>query len=309
MHLDISLDGNVAYLPDLGDERPQLLLVDRSGVGERLVQADLPFRSLSDPRLSPDGTPVVVSANRLQVWVVDIRTETPTLLSESGFYPLWTIDGRDLVYGSTRGRTFDLYRIPADLSRQEEIILDWDQNLRAAEMAPDGTFIFREQIEGKGMDLRTWKDLDDTTTIAPLMEGPDDELSPAVSPDGRWMAYVSNLSGQDEVYVTTFPKPTSRVQASSGGGMGPAWSPDGKELYYTRGNAMIAARVDTQSGFRVLSREELFTGPYLQYRWQRQYDVTPDGEHFVMVLNPPRSVLEIVTNWLPTLRAAIRDGD
>ena len=308
MHLDVSEQGTVAYLPDLGNTKPELHVVDREGNGRDLLSGELPLGSFSDPRLSPDGTRLVISADRFQVWMIDLPTETPTLLSENGFYPLWSPDGNTVTYGSTRNRSYDLYRIPADLSQPEELILDWDTNLRTVEMASDGTLVFRDEIPGKGMDLKLWPD-DDPESIAPLMEGPDDELAATLSPDERWMAFVSDLSGQDEVYVTSFPQPKGRIQISSGGGTSPAWSKDGTEIFYARGDAMIAARVTTSPGVRVLSREELFTGSYLQYRWYRQYDLMPDGEHFLMILNPPRGSIEMVTNWFTELDEILEDGE
>jgi Tol biopolymer transport system component len=251
----------------------------------------------------------VVSANRLQVWMVDLPTETPTLLSESGFYPVWTPDGSTIVYGSTRNRSYDLFEIPIDLSQPERLILDYDNNLRSAEMAPDGVLVFREEIPGKGMDLRLWPDRSDESTITPLLEGPDDELAPAVSPDGRWMAFVSDLSGQDEVYVTSFPTPSGRIQISSGGGNSPAWGNDGREIFYMQRDALVSTHVATEPSIRVLSRETLFTGTYLQYRWYRQYDVMPDGDHFLMIVNPPRGNIEVVTNWLPELDRALAEAE
>ena len=172
--------------------------------------------------------------------------------------------------------------------------------LSLLEMASDGTLVFRDEIPGKGMDLKLWPD-DDPESIASLMEGPDDELAATLSPDERWMAFVSDLSGQDEIYVTSFPQPKGRIQISSGGGTSPAWSKDGTEIFYARGDAMIAARVTTSPGVRVLSREQMFTGSYLQYRWYRQYDLMPDGKHFLMILNPPRGSIEMVTNWFTEL--------
>ena len=307
MNLDISRAGTVVYLPDLGDNRVTLQVVDRSGLSKNLVERSLPFRSVSDPRLSPDGTRLVVSANSLHIWMVDIPTETPTLLSDNGFYPVWSVDGSTVTYGSSRNQSYDLYRVPVDLSQPERLILDKDTNLRTAAMAPDGSLVFREEIPGKGMDLRVWPD-EDPKTIAPLLEGPDDELAPAISPDGKWMAFVSDLSGNDEVYVCAFPKPTGRIQISSGGGTSPAWGKDGRQIFYIQRDAMIAATVTTESGVRVLSREQLFTGNYLQYRWHRQYDVMPDGKHFLMIRNPLRSNIEVVTNWFPKLKKALADA-
>jgi eukaryotic-like serine/threonine-protein kinase len=305
LQLSVARNGTAAYLPQMPDSRPEILLVDRKGTERSLLLNPPPFAACSDPRLSPDGTRLAMHTDGSKVWIIDLQSETPTLVSESGFYPIWSVDGETLIFGSTRNRTYDLFRIPSDLSRPEELILDWENNLRSAAMAPDGTFIFREEIPGKGMDLKIWTDLDDPSTIAPLLEGPDDELAPAVSPNGRWMAYVSALSSRDEVYVTSFPRPGARIQISSTGGTSPVWSPDGKELFYQSGDVVMAARLDESASLRVVSREPLFSGAYLQYRWFAQYAMHPDGEHFVMIKNPRRGDVEVITRWAEELERAL----
>lgn len=308
IHLGVSQTGTVAYLPSLADSRASIFLVDRQGQRQSLVAGSLPFSGCSDPRLSPDGRRLALNVEGFEIWIVDLDTDTPTLVSENGFYPVWSPDGRELTYGSTRSRSFDLYRIPTDFSQPERLILDLENNLRSAAMAPDGTFVFREEIPDKGMDLRYWRD-EDPSSYQPLLEGPDDELAPSISPDGRWLAYVSNLSSRDEVYVTSFPEPGARIQISNGGGTSPAWSPDGEEIFYMDGDLIVAARVDMSAGLRVVSRERLFEGSYLQYRWHRQYDVHPDGEHLVMIENPPRGEIEVITSWFAELEERVRSGN
>ena len=110
------------------------------------------------------------------------------------------------------------------------------------------------------------------------------------------------LLGPDEIFVTSFPVAGARSKISNNGGNSPTWSPDGKTLYYLEGLKMMAVAVETAPAFRVLSRETLFEGEYVQYRWSRQYDITPDGKRFIMIKNPPRGDIEVVTNWLETLR-------
>ena len=185
------------------------------------------------------------------------------------------------------------------------MLLDWDHNLRSAAWAPDGTLIFREEIQGKGMDLKmlSLSDFDDPDDAArPLLQGPDDEIAPAISPDGRWVAYVSAQSGRDEVYVTSFPQPSGIVQVSLSGGGSPSWAPDGGELFYVEGDRMVAVKIATRPSFRALDREVLFSGEYYQYRWQRQYDIHPDGERFVMIESPPGGAdVEVVLDWFTEL--------
>ncbi|MFT5232034.1 MAG: serine/threonine protein kinase/Tol biopolymer transport system component [Candidatus Krumholzibacteriia bacterium] len=296
MHLDVAQDGTVAFLPALTDSRATILLVDRAGLVQPIIPGFLDFRICSDPRLSPDGRRLVISADSYQIWILDLATETPTLVSESGFYPVWSADGKELIYGSARNKSLDLFHAPSDLSRPETVLLDWENNLRSAAVSPDGTLIFREEIPGKGMDLKMWSAAAPDSAID-LLTGPDHELAPAVSPDGHWLAYVSDLSSQDEIYVTSFPTPTGRIQISNGGGTSPAWSPDGQELFYMAGDAMIAVQFTKDPTLQVQSRQTLFKGSYLQYRWHRQYEVHPDGEHFIMIENPPRGDVDVITGW------------
>ena len=307
LHIGTSDNGTIAYLASDVDDRAIIYVIDRQGLRRPLLSRPLQFTSVGDPRLSPDGRRMVFAADGFQIWSMDLESETATLVSPNGFYPVWSDDGSELIYGTTRNRNYDLMRVAADLSRPEQVLLDWDQNLRSAELAVDGTFVFRQEVPDKGMDLWVWPDLSDSSTIAPLMTGPDDELAPDVSPDGKWMAYVSEMSGRDEVYVTSFPRTGARVQISGEGGTSPVWSADGDEIFYQDGNTMVAAQLDTSDGVRVVSRETLFTGEYLQYRWYRQYElITTEGvEKFIMVENPTRGDIEVIRGWESEVRARL----
>jgi Tol biopolymer transport system component len=123
--------------------------------------------------------------------------------------------------------------------------------------------------------------------------------APAISPDGRWLAYNSNLSGQQEVYVNGFPDPGRRRKVSVDGGMSPVWSPDGRELFYCVGNALVAARISYTGGFSVLDRTVLSEGHCPNWPFSANYDVAPDGQRFVMVRpDDPQDVqLVVVLNW------------
>jgi serine/threonine-protein kinase len=301
MQLAFSDTGTAVYLP--ADERGlrRMVMVDRYGRTDPVFEAPMPFSDNNDPRFSPDGTKIALSESAGPVWVVDLSSGAPIKIGEDGFYPMWNPDGSLLAYGTTRSTSFDLMLRPLDMSQPERVLLDRDINLRTADWAPDGALIVREEIPGKGMDVMRWTDLGDDSTIAPLLVGDDDEVSPAVSPDGRWIAYVSGQSGRDEVYVTAYPNPEGVVQISVAGGANPAWSTDGHEIYYFQGREFVAVEVVTAPGLRVVGRRTLFEGDFRQYRWQRQYDVHPDGEHFVMISDPPGGHLELILNWFTEL--------
>jgi serine/threonine-protein kinase len=302
MQLDVSANGTVAYLPRRPGETQSLVFVDHDGKVEPALPSGLPFSSLNDPRISPDGNRLVVSADSNSLWVIDLLTQTSTLMSESGFYPLWSPDGSEIIFSTTRNKTYDVYQVPIDLSRPESLLLDAEHNMRTMDWTAQDVIVLREELPKKGMDLRYWTDRSDESTVTNLLDGPDDELAPVVSPDGKWMAYVSDYSGSDEIYVTSFPTAGGRSKISNKGGSSPTWSPDGKTLYYLEGFQMIAVALETEPAFRVLGREGLFEGEYVQYRWSRQYDIMPDGKRFVMIKNPPRGDIEVITNWFEELR-------
>ncbi len=302
MQLALSETGTAVYLPM--DERGlrRLVMVDLEGNVKPVFEGQQPFRDTNDPRISPDGSKIALNESAGPVWVVDLESGAPTKLSENGFYPVWSPDGSQLAYGTTRSASFDLMLRPLDMSQPERVLLEREHNLRTADWSSDGTLVYREEIPGKGMDLMRWPDMTDESTIDVLLDSQNDELSPMVSPNGRWLAYVSNQSGRDEIYVTAFPTPRGIVQVSIAGGANPAWSADGRELYHFEGSKFIAVTIATDPDFRVAGRRTLFEGSFRQYRWQRQYDVHPDGEHFVMISDPPGGHLEVILNWFEELK-------
>jgi hypothetical protein len=304
MQLAFSAQGTVVYLPLAKGEGQALVAVDLDGKTEPLLPDGLPFVSLNDPRISRDGRQLLLSVEGGAIYMVDLDTKTPTLMSESGFYPLWSPDGNEIIFSTSRGESFDIFRRPVDLSRPEEKYLDVENNLRSGDWTRQGALVIREEIPGKGMDLRTIGEIGDSE-MTPLLEGEDDELAPVVSADGKWLAYVSNYSGTDEIYVTSFPEPGGRLQVSIKGGSSPTWAPDGSALYYFEGNKLVAVSIETEPRFRVTGREVLFEGDYVQYRWSRQYDIDPSGKRFILIKNPTRGNIEVVTNWFEELRRLV----
>ena len=146
-------------------------------------------------------------------------------------------------------------------------------------------------------------------TPRPLLVTRFNESAPRLSPDGQWMAYVSNESGQDEVYVRPFPSMSGRWQVSSGGGTEPVWSRDGRELFYRDRDRLVEARVSASpSGtvFTVAGRRQLLAGRYASGGLHAGYDVHPDGQRFLMV-DPveDRQSIIVVVNWFADLRERI----
>jgi Tol biopolymer transport system component len=140
---------------------------------------------------------------------------------------------------------------------------------------------------------------------------PFDEGAPQFSPDGRWLAYVSNESGRYEIYVQPYPGPGGKWQISTEGGTEPVWNPNGRELFYRSGDKMMAVDVATQPSFTVGKAHVLFEGPY-QPSWTsaQNYDVSPDGQRFLM-LKPVESTeaaptqINVVLNWFEELKRRV----
>jgi serine/threonine-protein kinase len=136
----------------------------------------------------------------------------------------------------------------------------------------------------------------------PLLRTPKDERSAQFSPDGHFLAYVSDQSGDAEVYVRSFPDSSGTWLVSQGGGTEPAWSPDGRELFYRSGDWLVAVPIVTQPRFSAGRRDSLFTGPYVPNPTHTNYDVHPAGDRFVMVRSSESERRVVVAlNWLTLL--------
>ena len=145
--------------------------------------------------------------------------------------------------------------------------------------------------------------LQEPRTARPFVVNQFDNHSPSLSPDGHWIAYVSNESGRLEVYVRPFPGPGGRWQVSLDGGTEPVWAASGRELFYRNGAKMMVAAITLHPTFTMGARRELFQGNYVNDPVFRSYDVTRDGQAFVMVRSPkPLGDFVVVLNWFDQLR-------
>jgi serine/threonine-protein kinase len=272
---------------------------------------------LSYPALSSDGTRLAVALSgetSTDVWVKQLDRGPILKLTLEGSrssYPTWTPDGRSVTFFSDlAGPSFDLWTKRADGSAQAQLELDQETALAESLWSPDGAWlIYRTDrgVAGQGdiMALRWGANTDPVPLVATGFA----ELAPTLSPDGRWMAYVSNETGREEIYVVPFPNASAmKLQVSAGGGTEPVWSRRGGELFYRSGQGdMVALRVETEAAFSAGPTSALFSAT--EYRADvnhRQYDVTPDGERLIMI-RPVGGIAEgaliLVQNFFEELRA------
>ncbi|MEJ2503583.1 MAG: hypothetical protein P8177_09790 [Gemmatimonadota bacterium] len=195
------------------------------------------------------------------------------------------------MYYNNLGGGFDLWRVPADGSGRAEVFVDEARDVVEAEFTPDGRWIIvrTNALQAPGADIiarRIGSDGSLEGEAVPLLTTAAGERAPAVSPDGRWLAYVSDESGRDEVYVRPFPDVQSaRWQVSVNGATEPLWSRSGGELFYRRNDGMLMAiAVRTDPAFVAGRREPLFdaTSYFFDYN-HRGYDVFPGDSTFLML--------------------------
>jgi Tol biopolymer transport system component len=266
--------------------RGELVIVDRQGVERSLRDARDVYRS---PRFSPDGMRVALGIGQPpagQLWILEMEQEilTPLTFEANNVYPLWSWEGEQVLFASDRAGARSLFRKPADGSGVAEPLLIGERDRFPASLSRDGRYlIYREVSPVTGRDIWVLPLDGDREPWAFTQTPAHLEHAPVLSPDGRWLAYVSDLSGRNEVYVNAFPGPGGRRPVSVEGGTEPVWSRDGSELFYRKGAALLVAAVETTPDFRVWSREVLFEGPYAEWVWHSNYDVHPDGDRFVMI--------------------------
>jgi hypothetical protein len=302
---DVSASGVLVYAP--GDGKPpdyELVWVDRSGRVRPLNDLD---RGYEDLHLSPDGRLVALTVEEAgpesaaQVWLADVERGTLTRATFEGLSrdPVWTPDGRFFAVGSKRGESaFGIYlhsrdgRTPAKLLWSSPIPIWPDPQ----SWTPDGrTLIF--STKGKETSDDIWT-LPLGGEAKPWLQTAAAEWAGRLSPDGRWMAYNSDQSGRLEVYVQAFPGPGGQWLASDGGGFNPIWSRDGRQIFYRRADQILVAGVETEPAFTVGKPRVLFAGRYRTTG--RDFDVSPDGQRFVMMRNDdPRTSgwIGVVLNW------------
>jgi serine/threonine-protein kinase len=269
------------------------------------------------PALSPDGRQLalVVSDAEQQVWVKQLDRGPLSKLTFEGrtnVRPSWHPDGRSVAFASDARSVMDAWMKRADGSAQAELLLDIEPAIQEIEWSRDGTWAVLRLNSQPGSDLHAWRPGVDSAP-APLVVTGFDELQPALSPDGRWLAYASNESGRYEVYVRPFPNAdAAKWQVSTSGGSEPLWARSGRELFYKDGERqLVSTQVLPGTTFVLGERRALFsTLTYGGGDGHRTYDITPDDRRFVMIRglvpgDEPTSALVVVDHFFRELREKV----
>jgi hypothetical protein len=317
----LSEQGTLAYVPDVSDSSlTRLVAVSASGAATALPTEP---RFFSDPRLSPAGDRVAahLQGDENDVWVADAkRGSLMRLSSDSGEdeTPAWSPDGRFVAWSATRtGLTRGIYKRSADASGGEELLRTTEAHLHVNDWSPDGTTLLLE-IQSP----ETLADLYRLRLGASPAPEPEAfvktrfrEHSGRISPSGRHVAYVSDESGREEVYVQSFPQPGGKLQVSTSGGTQPLWSRDGRRVFFRGGGSVQEVAFAPGPPAAVSAPRALFADRFEnpQAGSHTGYDVFPDGR-FLMIEPADkdhagrRTEIVVVLDFLASVAAKVR-GD
>lgn len=306
--LGVSLGGALAYVPEAS--RRELVLVDRGGAIRVVPVAPQRFGT---PRFSPDGRRIAVvvaptGGELPDIWIVDPGPGSShrVTFDRGHVSPVWTPDGARIASAAKPGgRAFGFaLRWTTEGGDSVETLLPGDVDQLPVAFTPDGSaLVFQRRGAGTRGDL--WiLPLEGERSPRPYLRGPAHEVAAALSPDGRWLAYASDESGMEELYVRAFPHPGPPVQISSGGGREPRWAASGGELFYRGPAGLTVVAVGSGPTLGVGTPEVLFDdAPYQVGLHAAGYDVSPDAQRFAMVRRGPKDhEMVVVLNALDWLR-------
>jgi eukaryotic-like serine/threonine-protein kinase len=307
-----SVSERVVAFSSGGTASRQLTWFDRAG---RMVGTLGAAGEYMGPALSPDGRYVAVGQIDAQmrtpdVWLFDLTRGNSTRFTSSPFgerMPLWSPDGTRVLFSATAQGPWDLFVKPASGGAQAALLASSTDKF-CSDWSPDGRFVtFHVPVPRTRWDIWLLPTFGDRRPL-PYLHTEFDEMQGRLSPNGRWMAYTSNVSGALEVYVETIPASNGKWQISTAGGMDPHWRRDGKELFYIAADQMLmAVPVKTERTFEAGIPVPLFptrvSAGVVPY--PATYDVSADGQRFLMnaiVEDAPVSPIAVVVNWTADLK-------
>ena len=307
-YFTISRHGTLMYAPgETWTLENRVVSVNRAGEATPLISEPGVYSYGS--QLSPDGTQLALTDNingNGDIWVHDLTRGTRTLLAGEGgsyIYPVWSPDGDRVLFAGFKGASFDLHAAPADGTGEHELLLEAEYGQFPLSVSSDQRVALLERHPDSGDDIQIFS-LDGDRVVVPFLTTPASERDPSFSPDARYLAYSSNVSGRYEVYVADVAGDDGRTTISRDGGRWPHWSASGDELFYINGSTMMAVRVALEPTFAAQTAQPLFEGAFDQW-----YDVSFDGS-FVMITKPSAELDEIrvILNWHQDLQARVPTG-
>ena len=312
-------EGTLVYVPTEGETlvraaRP--VWVDRSGrEGESVVEELL--ESPRYPRLSPDGRRLTLTTGpsyQGDLWVYDLAGRPPFPLSLEGHNhnAVWAPDGKRVALTSTRDGSGNLHWMPADgRTLDPEVLLTSPTDQLPRSWTPDGRELIFLQTDVESRNNLMVLSVEGEQEPRVLVDTQyayqtgDNGAGAELSPDGRWLAYVSAVTGNPEIWVSPYPGPGVPIRISPRGGLEPVWEPGGQELFYLEGSKMMAVRISPKGEFSFEPPQMLFEGNYVQNN-RPSYDVSSDGR-FLMIKSAAEesAQINVILNWFEELKRLV----
>jgi DNA-binding winged helix-turn-helix (wHTH) protein/Tol biopolymer transport system component len=283
-----------------GAKTQELAWFERNGQREPSISV---LKALRSPMFSPDQKQLVAMDSGPRMWMVDLERNAATRLEGEGTYPLWSPDGTRIAFQSHNHLTVYLRNIGGP-ARDEVLVNDTERKI-LNDWSPAGDYLVYTTLNpSTKLDLSLLPMSGDKKPI-PLLRSPFNESQGRIAPNGRWIAYVSDESGTDEVYVQRFPSLGNKRIVSIGGGVEPMWRRDGKELFYLSPDHSIVSVSFQPTGLPQIGRPKpLFRAPINTSTTRNHYAVTPDGKRFLINVEDQNSFLSPITvmvNWIDAL--------
>jgi Tol biopolymer transport system component len=251
-----------------------------------------------------------------QTWLYDLSRETLSRFTFEGsqnYNAVWTPDGKRVAFESNNSGPLNVFWQLADGSGGLERLTTSPYINAPVSWSPDGQVLAFGEINPTSGQNIWFLRLNDRKAL-PFHRTGTNENEPRFSPDGHWLAYISDESGRFEVYVQPYPGPGGKWQISTEGGVEPVWNPNGRELFYRNSDKMMVVDISTQTGFAASTPRMLFEGPYEQPPVPlHNFDVSPDGQHFLMLKaveqeqTAPTQII-VVLNWFEELKRLVPSG-
>ena len=298
-------NGDVAYKTLSDPPYRRLVVVDRKGVATPL---DVDSLMIAFPRVDPTGRRIALSITQdtaRDIWTFDLLSGALTRVTNDSISQRaeWLPDGNRLAYLNLIPPVGKVQVQAWDRSSAPEVLID--TTVAELSLGPSGTYLavrFAGPTNGSsGSDI--WiAPADSPRALRPFLTSPATEKNPRVSPNGRWLAYVSDESNRDEVYVIALPGRSGRIQVSNAGGSEPVWSQNGRELFYrSQNNSIMSVVIRETPSLDVMAKDSLFFEDYMRSNLRANYDVFPDGQRFVFVESTggEQRGLWGITRWWP----------